>query len=279
MAKNKLHISELWIYPIKSLGGVSLKEAHLSPRGLQWDRRWMLLDEAGNFLTQRQFAEMALLKVSLEADCIRVRHTKKGGHSLEISLQQQDTGEHVQAPVWDDRMLAWYVGKQYDQWFSEALERPCRLVYMPDESERTTTGKWSGRQQSVSFADAYPVLLIGQSSLDDLNSRLHQPVPMNRFRPNIVVKGAAPYAEDKWHEFWVKEHHFWAEKPCSRCVLTTIEQQDAQKGKEPLQTLSRYRKLGPKVYFGQNTLCDTEGVIRVGDELEIKSYKPDPMHS
>lgn len=272
-------ISELYIYPIKSLGGISLREAQLSSRGLQWDRRWMLLDEEGNFLTQRQFAKMALLQVSLEEGALLVQHRQKDLPALSIPLHMKDTGEHVQAPIWDDTSLAWYVGKEWDQWFSEALSRPCRLVYMPEESERITTGKWSGRQQKVSFADGYPALLIGQASLDDLNSRLRESVPMDRFRPNIVVRGSAPYAEDTWHEIWVGDLHFWAEKPCARCVLTTIDQQTAQKGKEPLQTLSRYRRVGSKVLFGQNLLCDAKGRLRVGDKVEILSYKPDPLHA
>ncbi len=279
MAQKKLAISELWVYPIKSLGGISLREAQLSARGLLWDRRWMLLDAEGDFLTQRRFPEMALLQVSLHTHTLEVFHRYKSLPSLIIPLQMQDTGEHVQAPVWDDRTLAWYVGRQYDQWFSEALETPCRLVYMPDESERTTIGKWSGRQQKVSFADAYPILLISQASLDDLNSRLQETIPMDRFRPNIVVRGSAPFAEDKWHEFWVGDLHLWAEKPCARCVLTTIDQLTAQKGKEPLQTLSRYRRLGSKVLFGQNIISDTEGTLYVGDAIEVKSYKPDPMHA
>lgn len=279
MARIKLAISELWVYPIKSLGGVSLREAQLTARGLQWDRRWMLLDMEGNFLTQRQHPKMALLQVSLHDYRLEVTHRHKNLAPLQIPLQIEDTGEHVQAPIWDDSTLAWYVGHGYDQWFSEALEMPCRLVYMPDESERTATGKWSGRQQKVSFADSYPILLISQSSLDDLNSRLRETIPMDRFRPNIVVRGSAPFAEDKWHEFWVGDLHFWAEKPCARCTLITIDQLTAEKGKEPLQTLSRYRRLGSKVLFGQNILCDTAGVLHIGDELAVKSYKPDPMHA
>ncbi len=277
MSVNKITISELWIYPIKSLGGIRLQEAQLSPRGLQWDRRWMLLDADGNFLTQRQFAEMALLDVSLHAHTLQVRHRKKNLLPLEIPLHMTDPGEQVQAPIWDDNTLAWYVGAQYDQWFSNALEQPCRLVYMPDESERITTGKWSGNQQKMSFADGYPALLIGQGSLDDLNARLATPVPMNRFRPNLVVRGTAPFAEDVWHEFWIGDLHFWAEKPCARCNVITIDQETLQTGKEPLQTLSRYRRVGNKVMFGQNLLCDASGTIRVSDVVEVKSYKPGPL--
>lgn len=270
-------ISELWIYPIKSLGGISLQEAQLSPRGLQWDRRWMLLDTEGNFMTQRQFFDMALLEVSLHPQQLEVRHRHKDLPPLYIPLYQQDTGEHVQAPVWDDVSLAWYVGREWDEWFSQALEKPCRLVYMPEENERTTTGKWSGLQQKVSFADGYPVLLIGQSSLDELNSRLAEPVSMTRFRPNIVVAGAAPFAEDAWHEFQLGEHSFRAEKPCARCVLITLDQETMKKGKEPLKTLSTYRRQENKVLFGQNLLCDPAGTIWVGDRVNVLSHKPDPL--
>ncbi|EMR00834.1 MOSC domain-containing protein [Cesiribacter andamanensis] len=270
-------ISQLWIYPIKSLGGISLSEAQLSPRGLQWDRRWMLLDAQGNFMTQRQIAAMALLQVELGDNALRVRHSQKNMEPLSIPLQQQEGAGEVQAPIWDDTTLAWYVGREYDAWFSEALERPCRLVYMPEESERTATGKWSGQQQKVSFVDEYPLLLIGQASLDDLNARLQAPVPMNRFRPSMVVNGSTPFAEDTWHEIRVGELRFWGEKPCARCLVTTIDQQTGKAGKEPLQTLSRYRRLGSKVLFGQNLLCDSAGTLRVGDKLEVISYKPDPL--
>lgn len=279
MLNKALTIGELWIYPIKSLGGISLREAQLSPRGLQWDRRWMLLDAAGDFLTQRQFSEMALLEVSLQPDSLQVKHRSKNLPGLLIPLHPDGEGEPVQAPIWDDRTLARYVGREWDQWFSEALGQNCRLVYMPDESERTKQGKHSGREQPLSFADSYPIMMIGQASLDDLNSRLSEPLPMTRFRPNIVVRGSAPFAEDSWHEFWINELHFWAEKPCGRCTLINIDPKTAQRGKEPLQTLSRYRKVGNSVLFGQHLLADSGGRLRVGERLEVQSYKPDPFRS
>jgi uncharacterized protein len=150
---------------------------------------------------------------------------------------------------------------------------------MPEESERTKLGKHSGREQALSFADSYPIMLIGQASLDDLNSRLAEPLPITRFRPNIVVRSSAPFAEDSWHEFWINGLHFWAEKPCGRCTVINIDQKTASRGKEPLRTLSRYRKVDNSVLFGQHLLADTAGTLRVGDPLVVQSYKPDPFRS
>ncbi|MGB3585426.1 MAG: MOSC N-terminal beta barrel domain-containing protein [Tunicatimonas sp.] len=267
-----LQLSEIYIYPIKSLGGIRLSEAQLTQRGLAYDRRWMLIDEQG-FLTQREIPKMALLEVSLQADYLEVR-SLTGGSSLNVPLTLAPNAVTKPVPIWDDTTTAQWVSEEADQWFSETLDHPCSLVYMPDYSERTQVGKTSGREQFVSFADSYPALLVGQASLDDLNIRLAEPVLMNRFRPNLVFTGGEAYEEDQWYEFSIGDATCWAEKPCARCMVVTIDQSTAERGKEPLTTLTKYRKQGNKVLFGQSILFEPGRIIHKGDMIEIKTRKP-----
>lgn len=273
-------LSEIWIYPIKSLGGIRLQEALLTERGLQYDRRWMLLDEQGQFMTQRQIPAMALLEVRLHANHLEVRHRKKSISPLTVPLEVPASAEVVLAPIWEDQSKAVVVSAEADKWFSEALGRRCRLIFMPEEGERTATGKTSGRQQKVSFADGYPMLLIGQASLDDLNSRLAEAIPMNRFRPNLVISGGTPFEEDSWHAFRLGGKQFWAEKPCARCIVTTIDQESGLKqSKEPLTTLSTYRKWENKLLFGQNLLYEPGGRLQTGEQVLVETYKEAPLAS
>ncbi|MEM9673053.1 MAG: MOSC domain-containing protein [Cyclobacteriaceae bacterium] len=267
-----LQLSEIYIYPIKSLGGIRLPEAQLTQRGLAYDRRWMLIDEHG-FLTQREIPRMALLEVSLQANFL-VIHSPSESSPLNIPLiLPPDTATKL-VPIWDDTTTAQLVSEEADEWFSEALDHPCSLVYMPDFSERTKVGKISGKVQPVSFADSYPALLIGQASLDDLNTRLTEPVLMNRFRPNLVFSGGEAYEEDQWHEFSIGDARCWAEKPCARCSVVTINQETIVQGKEPLATLARYRKQDNKVLFGQSILFEPGKIIREGDEIQVQTRKP-----
>ena len=267
-----LQLSEIYVYPIKSLGGVRLSASLLTERGLAHDRRWMLVDDQG-FMTQRKFPRMALLKVSLREDHLEIVEPENP-FPLAIPLVIEG-GAPRRVPIWDDTTSAWPVSHEADAWFSEALGHPCSLVYMPDDSERTVTGKVSGQMRAVSFADSYPALLVGQASLDDLNARLAEPVPMNRFRPNLVVTGGAPYEEDHWHAFQLGEAACTAEKACARCNVTTINQATAERGKEPLATLSEYRQRGNKVLFGQNVLLEAGKTVRVGDVVRVETHKPE----
>lgn len=279
MTEVTLSISEIWIYPIKSLGGIRLREALLMERGLQLDRRYMLLDAKGQFMTQRKISGMALLEVSLGHDHLQVRHRHKDLTPLILPLEPDLhlTNESLQAPIWDDSSLAFLLCKEANEWFSEALEMPCQLVYMPETGDRTATGTTSGRLQKVSFADSYPILITGQASLNDLNGRLKDPISMRRFRPNLVFSGGTPFEEDAWHAFKAGQNTFWAEKPCARCILTTLDPDTAQKGKEPLATLATYRKWNNKILFGQNLMFEPGGSIREGDRIEILSRKEAPL--
>ena len=264
---NSLFLSELYVYPIKSLGGVRLDSATVEARGLQHDRRWMLVDHQNQFLTQRKYGRMALIKTELGETGLRI--TVPGGGELRVPYGAH-TGEALQVTIWDDTCPALAVGAEADRWFTHALGMSCRLVYMPPESIRPVDERFARSDDAVSFADAYPFLVIGEASLADLNARLPEPVPMNRFRPNFVVRGAAPFAEDTWSHFRIGESYFYGVKPCDRCVMTTINQETAQKGREPLQTLATYRTADHKILFGQNTLYANQGTrVAVGDPVEV----------
>jgi uncharacterized protein len=218
---------------------------------LQYDRRWMLVDTRNQFMTQRKFAGMALLKVSLKETSLEV--TAPGMPGLAVPFVPQTT-ELIPVTVWDDTCQAIVVSKEANKWFSEALQKECKLVFMPDTTLRQVDERYAKNKEIVSFADGYPLLLIGQASLADLNSRLALPVPMDRFRPNLVVNTTEPFAEDKWESIRIEESIFYLVKPCARCILTTIDQQTGVAGKEPLKTLSSYRNFNNKVLFGQNLL-------------------------
>ncbi|SEM57795.1 hypothetical protein SAMN05192574_10148 [Mucilaginibacter gossypiicola] len=263
-----LQVSELYIYPIKSLGGIAVQSAVVTSRGLEHDRRWMLVNEHGHFITQREFPQMALLKPTVETDGIAVHHHSSS--SLLIPFHCERRPLH-QFAVWDDTCFGQYVSEEFDQWFSDALNMKCRLVYMPDDSEREVDQRYAKPGMITSFADAYPFLLIGQASLDDLNKRMMLPLPMNRFRPNIVFTGGDAYSEDLMNHITIAGITFYGAKLCARCVLTTIDQQTAMKAKEPLKTLASYRMKNNKIMFGQNLVHENTGIISVGDELSVLS--------
>jgi uncharacterized protein YcbX len=268
-----LRVSQLFIYPIKSLGGVELSSAQVTDRGLEHDRRWMLVDSNNRFLSQREFAGMALLKVHIATNGILVTHalTQQQIH-IPFKPQTQQMGEFT---IWDDTCTGQYVGEVYDKWFSGILKTHCRLVYMPDESLRAVDpdAVYVPEGKITSFSDAYPFLIIGQSSLDDLNRRLEVQIPMNRFRPNIVFTGAVPYAEDTMSQFTIGDISFTGSKLCARCNIPTIDQDTAVAAKEPTRTLAQYRRRKNKVYLGQNLVHTGQGIIHVGDVIQVLEVK------
>lgn len=275
----ELTVSGIYIYPVKSLGGIALEESAVENKGLQYDRRWMLVDEKGDFLTQREIPEMATLKV--EPGERELKIFAKNGENISISLAENQNAEEIKVSVWKSRLTAKTAEDAVNQWFSDALKLNCRLVQMTENSKRIVSPLYAVRKyrDEVSFADGYPLLLIGEKSLEDLNAKLENPVPMNRFRPNVVFKNGAAFAEDKWKKIRVGETIFHVVKPCARCVVTTINQETGEiAGKEPLKTLSTYRlvKRGgkSKINFGQNLIAENAGAkIRVGDKVEIIESK------
>lgn len=262
-----LTLSEIYVYPIKSLGGIGVDSAFAEARGLKYDRRYLLVDENNIFMTQRDFPQLALLKLSFSENGFEVFNTQDSSRLI-IPLES-DSNKNITVTIWDDVCKTVLLGDYFDDWFSNMIGKKCSLVYMPDDEKRIVEKKYINDEHIVSFADAYPFLIIGQSSLNDLNERLDLPIPMNRFRPNFVFSGGNPFEEDNWKEFRIGNVNFKAVKPCARCVITTTNQDTAERSNEPLKTLSTYRKLDNKVMFGMNVVCFNNGNVSVGDKIYL----------
>lgn len=265
-----IEVSEIWTYPVKSLKGMAHQASAIDTRGFLNDRRWMLIDKTGTFLTQRKYPAMALIVVNIIGN--QLVFTAPNKSDLHINIQNT-IAENITVNIWEDVCTAVLVSKEADDWFSNFLLGECQLVYMPEDSLRQVDTKYAPIGAITSFTDAFPFLLISEASLADLNSRLEIPVPMNRFRPNIVIKGTLPYEEDTWKTIRIGEIVFDVAKPCGRCIMTTIDQITAEKNKEPLKTLATYRQLENKILFGQNLLHQNLGTIQVGDTLEVLAFQ------
>jgi uncharacterized protein len=261
-----LHLSALNIYPIKSGAGISAQESQVDDFGLQYDRRWMLIDETGRSISQRECPRLALVRPTFRDECLLVE--APGVPPLELSLQPA-WSVTTTVTVWDDTCPAAWLGNRPAQWFSTTLGRSCSLVYMPDSTVRPADPTFAPSGTRVSFADAFPFLMISEESLADLNSRMPTPLPMNRFRPNLVIAGGNAYVEDSLDRFTIGGIGFRRVKPCDRCVTTTTDQATADRGKEPLRTLATYRKRDRKVLFGQNVVHSGVGRLAVGDTLQL----------
>ncbi len=275
-----MYLSEINIYPVKSLRGISLTEAKVERRGLQYDRRWMLIDENNQFLTQREFPKMATLDVEILETGLRVSAYAKNRITIPF---EYDFERSERVTIWQTICRANIYDDSVNQFFSDALGTKCRLAFMPDQTRRKVNYLYrTAADDHVSFADGYPFLLIGENSLADLNEKFEVPLPMNRFRPSLVVRDSEAFAEDGWKTLQIGETVFHVVKPCDRCVITTIDQKDGVKtGVEPLKTLASFRtvKRGTKkkVLFGQNLIVKREGgVLKVGDAIEVLETKRAP---
>ena len=264
-------LSAIHIFPVKSLRGIACTEVELDDFGLQLDRRWMLVDEQGRFITQRQQASLALVDVTL-----RAQHLEFGAPGMEQLIIANNTLQEstIQVRVWDYVGDVPTVSEQADRWFSEYLELSCRLVFMPDNVFRPIDPQYAvNAANRTGFSDGFPVLLIAETSLEDLNGRLavkgETPVPMLRFRPNLVISGALAFAEDQWKRIRIGDLEFSVVKPCSRCVIPTIDINTGLKHPEPIRTLGEYRKRDGKIYFGQNLIHSGLGKLKVGDPVTI----------
>jgi uncharacterized protein len=264
-------LSQIWIYPVKGLAGISVESAEVQLRGLAYDRRWMLTDETGVFLSQRELPMLALLGTAIEPPFLTVFSRKNPEQRIQIPLTAPAAGSPTRrVEVWGDPVDAHSCGAAIDEWFSQITGHFVHLVYMSDEGRRPVDQRFAPPGQLVSFADGFPLLLIGQASLDDLNSRLAEPLPMNRFRPNLVFTGAEPYAEDNLRDFFIGDVPLRGVKPCARCIVTTTNQDTGERGAEPLKTLAQYRLQGNKILFGQNVIWtgqEAGAVVRVGDRV------------
>lgn len=261
-----LTLSEIHLFPVKSLRGLSPQHWELDPFGFTQDRRWMLVDERGHFVTQRQVARMTLISTGLDGD--RLQLSAEGMEPLSLPLTA-GAGEERLVTVWNDRVSARDVGDQAARRLSDFLDHQVRLVWFPPATDRPVDPRYAKATDRTAFSDGFPLLLITQASLDDLNARLDQPVPMLRFRPNLVVSGSEAYAEDRWRRIRIGGIELRLVKPCSRCVIPTIDLETAKKSAEPLRTLSRYRRWDNNVWFGQNLLHDSGGILRLGDTVDV----------
>lgn len=259
-----MHLSAINLYPIKSLRGIPLTSARLDEFGLAGDRRWMVTDPSGQFVSQREEHRLALIHVAVDGTDLVVGGA--GEPDLRIARPAADSPTSA-VTIWADECLAQDAGEEAAKWFSRYLGSPVRLKYMPESTVRIANRNYVPEPRRVSFADAYPILLIGEASLVDLNRRMEQPLPMNRFRPNLVVAGSEPFAEDGWKSIQVGSIAMDIVKPCDRCVTTTIDQATGVAGKEPLRTLAQFRKWNGQVYFGQNVVHRTPGTLVHGDPI------------
>ncbi len=261
-----VRLTQIKVYPIKSCKGISVDSWDLEPRGLKYDRRWMLVDDEGIFLTQREYPRMTHIAVEIKSDHLHVK--APGMDAIEIPFDLPSE-EHVPVIVWKDTVEAVSAGLETSEWFSEFMGISCELVAMTERSIRPVDSTYAVQNDVVSFADAYPLMLISEGSLADLNSRLATPVSMNRFRPNLVVEGCEPFAEDSWKEIMIGNVKLHVVKPCARCTITTVDPESGEKGQEPLRTMATYRLVNNQVLFGQNLIHADVGTLRVGDYVQV----------
>lgn len=259
-----VQVGALYVYPLKSAAGIALTRAEVDEFGLRHDRRWMITAADGRFISQREEPRLALIVPVLHEEWLVL--TAPRMEPLRLALDPSDCASRVRVVVWGDEVRATPMGDEADQWASDFLGRRCRLVHVATEQ-----GRQISVHAKVGFADAFPFLLIGEESLEDLNGRLARPVPMNRFRPNIVVRGAGPFAEDGWKRIEIAGIVFRVVKPCARCVVTTTDQATGRRAPdaEPLRTLATYRRVGQDVLFGQNLVHEGCGRIAVGDAVRV----------
>ncbi|MEN9908977.1 MAG: hypothetical protein RLZZ540_2126 [Bacteroidota bacterium] len=270
-----LKLSEIWIYPVKSLGGIALQQSKVTDRGLEHDRRWLLVDENGCFITQREHPKLALFQPEITADLLKISH-KDAQESIAVSLYPSlsETVKIIKVTVWEDVVEAFEVSSGASDWFSNILGFKVRLVYMPEESLRKVDSDYAVSPNDVtSFSDGFPFLIIGQSSLDDLNSRMAKAVSIRRFRPNFVFSGGEAYEEETWKEFTIGTLSFYGVKPSGRCVMITVDPESGTiSGKDPLLTLSKYKNVGNKVIFGQNVIAQQHGSLKVNDVVTVVKH-------
>ena len=260
-----MKVKTLYIYPVKSLAGIEVSRFSLDDFGPQGDRRWMIVDGDNRFVTQRRLPQLVNVYTALQEGVVVIDVPGEGIFPLEVG------SDAVEVTVWRDQVVATAGADRA----AEALSRYCgetlRLVYMPDSCFRRVDPDRVSAERRVGFADGFPLLVVNQSSLDELNSRLESPVDMRRFRPNIVVEGAGAWAEDTWRSVSVGESRLDLVKPCSRCVMTTVNPDTGEKDSatQPLKTLASYRKTRDGVIFGQNAVHQKPGEISVGDEVTV----------
>ncbi len=262
-------ICALNVYPLKSARGTHVDTLELDDRGALNDRRWMVVDDRGMFVSQREQSKMALVAPTMTPDGLEL--SAPGMPTLGVS-RPPDYAPSIQGQVWDGHCEVRLADDEAHRWFSTYLGGSYRLVFQGDDAVLPMLPKYAGaitEPRRIALTDGAPLLLIGQASLDDLNSRLRVPLPMNRFRPNIVVDGTMPYEEDSWTRFESAGVLFEVANACPRCVTTTVDQATGIRSDEPLRTLATYRKVASGVIFGKNVTHHGAGRLRLGEELRV----------
>jgi hypothetical protein len=264
-------VEALFFYPVKSCRGLALDRATVEPRGIRHDRRWMIVDAEGAFLTQRAEPGLARIAVAVAEDGLVL--SAEGRGAVRVPFVTEAGGPRRRVQVWKDAVDAVDCGEDAAGWLGGVLGFRASLVFMPDDVVRPVKPGYARETDRVGFADGFPLLLASTASLDDLNARITArgapPVPMDRFRPNVVVRGCAPWAEDDWKRVTVGDLPVRVVKPCDRCAITTTDQRTGERGVEPLRTLATFREREDKVYFAQNGVPDGAGSIAVGDRFTV----------
>lgn len=266
-------VSHLAIYPIKSCKAVPLSESEVTFSGLEFDRRYMLVDESDQFVTAREYPQLTLIKAAVDKQVLSLVGPEDEDRIPLLLMESEFADEYIDVDIWGDRVQAQRTTNEADQWFSEVLGFYVKLVFFGDQSERFCQRR---SDSPVKFADGYPFLLTTQASLDELNETTKHTIEMARFRPNIVVEGNDAFSEDSWKRVRIGEVEFTNVKPCVRCNFTTLDPKTAlQSAKsEPLRALAKFRKYGNEgVTFGINLVAENEGIIRMGDVLEVLEYQ------
>ncbi|MGE9764389.1 MOSC domain-containing protein [Pseudomonas sp. PDM20] len=264
-------LSELYRYPVKSTGYEPLESVRLDALGLEGDRRWMVVEASnGRFLTQRLLPQMGRIEARWQDDFHGLRLRAPGMQDIFVSVPESDANLRG-VLIWRDMLQVPDAGDEAAQWLSSFLGRDVRLVQMPEQRARQVDTAYAEPGEHVHFADGFPLLLIGQGSLDDLSAKVGRPLEMLRFRPNLVVTGAEPFAEDGWKRIRIGDVTFKVAKPCSRCILTTIDPHTGERdaAREPLATLLGYRNVNGEALFGQNLLAENRGELKLGMPVEV----------
>ncbi|HQZ24992.1 MAG TPA: MOSC domain-containing protein [Flavobacterium sp.] len=256
-------VKELYIYPIKSLAGIRVENAKAEEMGFENDRRWMLIDEENQFITQRKYPNLSQFYPKINEGKIVILH-QNTTHEFFIN---ETVDEPILSTVWDDETKVFEVNKATSKWFSEVLGFECKLVKIINNGDRKHNSTKLDITLNVSLADGYPYLLIGSESLNFLNEKLEEKITIARFRPNIVISSKLPHEEDSFDTFQIRNVKFKNAKPCGRCIMINNDPKNGIVKKEPLNTLSTYRKVDNSILFGTNVMCLNEGEIRVGDVL------------
>ena len=265
-------LTELYIYPIKSTKGVQLPQALVEEKGLKDDRRYMLVDLQGEFITGRTHPQLTQVNIEFSKKGLYV---SAPNHPSFYVQPDNFSAQTLNVNIWSDSLQAQHCHAEYDQWFSRFLDEPCQLVYFSEASIRCVKNK----KTQVGFADGYPLLLINQASVDQLNTLLDKPVSALHFRPNLVIKGDFPFIEDTWARIKIGEVEFDVSKPCSRCNFTNVDPKTGKADLEqPFKTLAEFRFNEGEVDFGQNLIPLNEGIIRSGDRIEILATQAAPPY-